>query len=191
MDPLIWAGILLAFGLSATALELFIPSGGVLGLLSLVCLLSAVGLAFHQNTWAGMGFLAAVVVGVPCVLGLAVRWWPSTRMGRRLLLEVPTEDEVLPDSELRRGLKSLLGKVGEARTLMTPSGAVLIEGRTINALSEGLTIEPGQRVRVVEVRGNRVVVQPTSQAPTVVDPGDPLSQPIESLGLDPFEDPLG
>jgi hypothetical protein len=44
---------------------------------------------------------------------------------------------------------------------------------------------------VLEVRGSRVVVRPSIESPPVVaDPSDPLSQPIETLGVDPFKDPL-
>jgi hypothetical protein len=58
----------------------------------------------------------------------------------------------------------------------------------IDAVSEGVSIEAGQAVRIVEVRGMRVVVRPATSAPPPSN--DPLAQPIESLGLDPFEDPL-
>jgi hypothetical protein len=68
----------------------------------------------------------------------------------------------------------------------------VIVGRTIDALCEGLPIEAGVLIKVVEVRGTRVVVRATTDIPaaTPADPKDPLSQPIDSLGLDPFEDPL-
>jgi hypothetical protein len=45
-------------------------------------------------------------------------------------------------------------------------------------------------VQVIEVRGTRVVVRPTDQPPKPADDDDPLSRPIESLGLDSFEEPL-
>jgi membrane-bound ClpP family serine protease len=190
MDPLVWAGILLALGLTLTVLELFVPSGGILGLISLVSLVVSVGLAFRHGAWTGLGFLAAVVLGVPVGLSLGLRYWPETPMGRRLLLDIPKSEEVLPDRQARRALRDLVGKVGVAKSLMMPSGAVQVEGRTIDALSDGLTIEPGQRIRVVEVRGTRVVVRSTDDEPAPVKSNDPLSQSIESLGLDPFEDPL-
>jgi hypothetical protein len=62
---------------------------------------------------------------------------------------------------------------------------------TVDALSEGMSIESGEKVQVVAVRGNRVVVRPVSAdvAPPV-DPNDILSQSIDKIGLDPFEDPL-
>jgi hypothetical protein len=74
---------------------------------------------------------------------------------------------------------------------MMPSGAVLIEGATIDAMSEGIGIEAGQRIKVIEVRGTRVLVRPVDESePPAAASDDVLSQPIESLGLDSLEDPL-
>ncbi|MEX2559187.1 MAG: NfeD family protein, partial [Pirellulales bacterium] len=82
------------------------------------------------------------------------------------------------------------GQVGQARSLMLPSGLVAIQGHHVDAVSEGMVIETGQWVRVIEVRGTRVVVRPTDPQTRPSDPKDPLSQPIDTLGLNPFEDPL-
>ena len=58
MDPLIWAAILLALGIALAVIELFVPSGGLLGLLALVALAGGIGLAFHRGPWTGLTFLA-------------------------------------------------------------------------------------------------------------------------------------
>jgi membrane protein implicated in regulation of membrane protease activity len=106
-----------------------------------------------------------------------------------VLLKVPTSEEVLPDDPDRRRLKELVGQVGRAKSKMLPSGAVEIGGRTVDALSEGMAVDPGQMVRVIEVRGTRVVVRPVeAEAPAAAD-GD-LARPIDTVGLNPFEDPL-
>ncbi len=190
MDPLAWSALLLILGLALVVVEVFIPSGGILGFLSIASLVSGIILAFyHRGAETGFIFLAVTAVTVPTALALAFRWWPNTPMGRRLLLDIPTSEEVLPDSAQRRSLRQLVGKLGVAKSVMLPSGAVLIDGEKIDALSEGMSIEAGQRVRVVEVRGNRVVVRPTSDAERQSS-DDVLSQPIESLGLDSLEDPL-
>jgi membrane-bound ClpP family serine protease len=189
MDPLAWSALLLVLGLTLVMVEVFIPSGGILGFLSIASLLASIALAFyHRGPLVGFVFLTVAAVLVPTALALAFRWWPHTPMGRRLLLDVPTSEEVLPDSPQRRSLRQLVGKVGVAKNMMLPSGAVVIDGQTIDALSEGMPIEAGQRVRVIEVRGNRVVVRPADDLPPPSD--DVLSQPIESLGLDSLEDPL-
>ncbi|HEX7447038.1 MAG TPA: NfeD family protein [Pirellulales bacterium] len=190
LDPLAWAAVLMLAGFSLAVLEVFVPSGGVIGFLSFMSVLSAIGLAFYRGPWYGLSFLGVAVIAGPAVLIAALHWWPETTMGRRILLGVPASEDVLPDFDDRRTLKGLLGRVGEAKSLMLPSGAVLIDGRSYDALSEGIAIEKGQWVQVVEVRGTRIVVRPTDRPPSSPPPDDPLSQPIDTLGLDSLEDPL-
>lgn len=190
MDPLVWSSLLLLVGLTLVVCEVFIPSGGVLGLLAVSSLVASIALAFyHKGVEVGLLFLTVSVVLVPTALALAFRYWPQTPMGRRLLLDVRPGEEMLPDTPERRTLAQLVGKLGVAKTLMLPSGAVVIEGRTIDALSEGMPIEAGQRVRVVAVRGSRVIVRPAEEDEQPQS-DDVLSRPIESLGIDSLEDPL-
>jgi hypothetical protein len=42
---------------------------------------------------------------------------------------------------------------------MLPSGLIRIDGRSYDASSEGMPIEAGQRVKVVDVQTNRLVVR--------------------------------
>ena len=192
MDPLIWSIVLMLLGLLLLVAEVFVPSGGVLGFLSIAALVSSIVLAFYRGVEVGLVFLAVAAVGAPTILFLALQWWPYTPMGRRLLLDIPTSEEVLPDTPLRRTLREMVGKQGVAKTMMLPSGAVMVDGVTVDALSEGMPIEAGQQVVVVEVRGNEVIVRPYEGEPRgpTAKADDVLSQPIESLGLEPFEDPL-
>jgi hypothetical protein len=129
-------------------------------------------------------------VAVPSALVLAFRYWPKTPMGRRLLLDLPSGEQMRPDSPQRQKLRQLVGKHGVAKSVMMPSGAVLIDGATIDAMSEGIPIEAGQRIKVIEVRGTRVLVRPVDESEPQTASDDVLSQPIESLGLDSLEDPL-
>ncbi|MEN0111679.1 MAG: NfeD family protein, partial [Planctomycetota bacterium] len=103
-------------------------------------------------------------------------------LGRVLVSSAPTADEVAPDDDRRE----LLGRFGVARTKMLPAGSVEVDGAMLDAVAQGQAIEPGESVRVFEVRGNRVVVR---RAPG--DPGPdrgseaPRETPdIDSLGID-------
>jgi membrane-bound ClpP family serine protease len=186
-----WAALLLVVGLGLAVLEIFIPSGGILGFLATCAVVAAVVVGFtdKDHPWVGFVVLATAVFGLPAVIILGLRWWPKTPFGRRVLLRIPRGEEVLPDGPRQRTLKELIDRVGYAKSEMLPAGAVTIDGRTIDAISEGMPIEVGQRVRVIEVRGNRVVVRLVDdEAPSQTDP-DPLARPIDTLGLDPFEDP--
>jgi membrane protein implicated in regulation of membrane protease activity len=136
-----------------------------------------------------LGILAAAVFGLPTIIVLAFRWWPKTSMGKQVLLAAPTSEDVLPDDADRRHLKSLVGKVGRAKCPMFPGGVVSIEGRTVDAVSEGMAIEAGQAVRVIKVTSNRVVVRPIKDETPFDTAEDPLQRPIETVIPDPFHDP--
>jgi len=192
MTPLAWAILLLIFGLGLGALEVVFPSAGLLGIGSAVAILCAIILAFQQGPTAGFSVLVTAVVVLPVLLVVALKWWPETAIGRRVLLGIPTDEDTLPDTPRRRTLENLIGQVGTAKTKMLPAGAAVFDGQTIDAISEGAPIEPGQTIRVVNVRSNRVVVravdEPLSPS-TPLSPDDPLSQPIDSIASDPFDEP--
>lgn len=186
---LAWAAIALAAGLALVILEVFIPSGGLLGFLAFTALITSIVLAFMYDKAAGFGFLIAVMLALPATIVFALNRLPHTPIGRRMILDNPDSKDVLPEGN--QSLRELVGQVGKAKTKMLPSGAITIGKRSIDAVSEGTPIDPGQLVRVVEVRGNRVVVSPIDEDEILSEPeGDDLSRPIESLGLDSLDDPL-
>jgi membrane-bound ClpP family serine protease len=195
LDPLVWSALLMLVGCLLIVLEVFIPSGGILGFLAATAVFSAIVLAFyHEGRIVGFAFVAVAVVGTPVILALALKYWPRTPLGRRFLLGLPTPEEASPDDERHRALKALIGKQGTARSPMLPSGAISVDGRTIDAVSQGMPIDAGQRVVIIEVKANRVVVRPVDDREQPrgdrEDGQDVLSQPLDALGLEPLDDPL-
>jgi membrane-bound ClpP family serine protease len=186
----VWAVMLIVVAIGLAVLELFVPSGGILAFLSIASIVGALILAFQSGPVVFLAFLVAVIVGMPIGLILAVKWWPHTPIGRRILLRASGSEEVLPDDEFHRGLKDLVGRTGQARSKMLPSGAILVDGRTIDAYTDGVPIEPGQRVIVLDVHGTNVLVRPLEddEAPPSEE-NSGLSQPIDSIAPDPFNDP--
>ncbi len=183
VDPWIWAVCLIILGLGLAVLEVFFPSAGILGFLSACAILGGILLGFQQGATTGMVILLASIFGLPITLVLALKYWPHTAMGRRVLLTAPTREDVMPVDPQRERARSMIGQVAEAKCPMLPAGAIALDGRTIDAVSEGMPIEAGQRVRIVEVRGNRVVVRPVDEEAPSPEAPDPLGRPIE----DPFE----
>jgi membrane-bound serine protease (ClpP class) len=189
MDYWALALLLLTLGLGLAMLEVFFPSGGILGFLCIASIVAAVVLGFKSGSGVGTAILLTALFGLPAVVISALHWLPDTPFGRQLILKVPTSDDVLPVDDEKDSLKNLIGCVGQARCKMLPAGAVKIGGRTIDAVTEGMAVEQGQKVRVIQVRGNRVVVRPVDddELPPAADAEDPLSRPIDSLGLEPFD----
>lgn len=191
LDPFTWAIVLMLLGCALVVLEVFIPSGGILGMLSGLAILGSILFAFRRDVTSGMVFVLISLVAVPTLLAFAFRVWPHTPMGKAFLGELPNEEELKP-IDVRR---ELVGRAGIAKTMMLPSGSVLIDGQWLDAVSQGDAIEPGEAIVVVEVRGNRVVVRraEADEAEQIVrDPRDVLSKPLDELGLEGFDDePLG
>ncbi len=189
LDPMVWSLLLLLVGCVVLVLEVFIPSGGLLSVLSAAAFIGAIVIAFQRGPVTGFTLVMTTIVLVPLVLVAAFHYWPKTRIGKAFLGELPTDADVLPDDPRRE----LLGQVGVTRSKMLPSGAVEINGQMVDAITQGKPIEPGQYVFVTEVRANRVVVRPAKENERpgqVRNPEDLLSRPIEELGIESLEDPL-
>lgn len=189
LDPLGWAVVLLVLGCGLLVLEVFIPSAGLFGFFAALAVVASMLMAFRSGTTAGLSFMAIAMLAVPTVVGLAFKYWPKTPMGRAFLGDVTDEDSVKPQDPRR----ALVGKVGVAQSKMLPSGSVLIEGQLVDAVSQGLAIDPGEPVMVVEVRGNRVMVRPArvhEVRKADVRPEDMLSRPAQDFGFESLEDPL-
>lgn len=192
MEPILWSILLLALGVGFLALELFVPSGGVLSFLAIGSILASVIVGFTVSPRFGAIMLGVTVAGFPMLVAAAVKWWPHTPIGRLILIGRPeSPDEVLPVTEEYRGLAELIGQHGKAKTKMLPSGTVLIQGRTYDAMSDGIPIEPGETVQVVDIRTNRIVVHPAPNANVADIPSDDvLSRPVDSFGIEGLDDPL-
>ena len=192
MTTLVWVVALLVLGLAVMVLEVFVPSGGILGFVSILALVSAVATAFlEQGTTAGMAALAVVVLAVPAVLSVAFRWFPETPLGRRVLPPAPEAADVLPDPERRRHLRDLIGHTGRTGSELLPWGSVEIDGEIVDAMSEGGPLEAGIAIEVVGVQGTAVVVrgvEPRSGAATAASgEAREASTPVSPVEPSPAE----
>src|SRR5215471_7951428 len=161
MDIATWAFVLLLLGFVFLVLEFFVPSGGALAVMCALSLLAAIVVGFMAGRWTGVSILLIICLVVPGAVSAAVKWWPDTPFGKLILVQRPrSSDEVLPETLAYRGLKELVGRRGKAKGLMVPSGLVVIDGKSYDAVSEGVPIEPGHAILVVGVSTQRLIVRP-------------------------------
>jgi membrane-bound serine protease (ClpP class) len=188
MDYWVWAFLLLVLGMCLGIMEVFFTSAGLLAFLSASSIIAAVILGFQgpHGMVVGSVILILAVLGMPTAVVLAFKYWPRTALGRRVLLSAPTSDDVLPADRGKEYLKALVGRAAKAKSKLLPSGVVIIDGRNVDAVSEGMPIEVGQEVRIVQVRGKQVVVRPIElDTPSETDI-NPLRRPIDAIVEDPF-----
>lgn len=190
-----WAYLLLAIGLFVVVLELFLPSGGILGIFAGALIVSSIVIGFMDGIQSGALILLITVIALPALLGAMVKIWPHTPLGKLILLKDLKPEDVLPNRRRRERSASLEGQLGVAKTKMLPSGIIVINGEKYDAISEGFAIEIGDPIKVTSVRENRIYVQPhDASADDASDlparDRDILAQPIEELGIESLEDPL-
>ena len=86
METLLWPIGLILLGLVILACEAFIPSAGVLGLLSAISILAGIAMAFYSGGIAtGTVFFGVAIVAVMCTVTALIQWWPKTPLGRLVL----------------------------------------------------------------------------------------------------------
>jgi len=170
-----WLEVLMfGAGVIAVVLEIFvIPGFGVFGLGGAILIVSSIVLASQtfvipRNSYQFEQFpisimmVAAAAAGAFASMAVIHRYLPDAPFLHRLMLRRP--DEELRDELQRRetfaDFAFLQGKRGRTTTQLTPSGKARFGDEVINVISDGELISSGTDVYVVEVRGNRVLVQP-------------------------------
>lgn len=151
------AGALVVFGVVLLALEiLVIPGFGVTGIAGIIAVLAG-GLVAWQKLGALQGALA---FGAAIVASGGLLWlFPRTGLAKRMMLDRDHKDVRAPDAQLNE----LLGAVGTADTTLRPAGQATINGQRVDVVTDGVFVEAGENVRVIEVEGVRVVVEPIAR----------------------------
>jgi membrane-bound ClpP family serine protease len=138
--------------------EVFIPSAGLLIMLSLACLAGGLFIFFKHSPAAGWLGVAIAIVMIPGVLVGAYKIFPHTKFGNRMLLAPPQKQagEGIPDTD---ELKGLLGAVGTVITTMRPVGMCDIGGKRLECMAEGGFVEKDKKVKVIKVESTQVTVR--------------------------------
>jgi membrane-bound serine protease (ClpP class) len=152
---------LLVCGALMIGAEVFIP-GGVLGLLGGIAILIAMAMSFYIFEPIVAGYVCA---GIVLLVGLAVvlwiRYFPRSPIGRKMT--VATDLGHAGGTEA--GLDQLLGATGITTSDLHPGGFAEINGERIDVISEGEMIPQQTPIIVVNVEGNRVIVETQESAP--------------------------
>jgi membrane-bound serine protease (ClpP class) len=165
MEPLTLAYMIIVAGLLLLMAELFLPSHGVLSVLGLCAIMFGVAMTFMYGNDPAVGVvtLIAVFIAVPLLGGVLLRYWPRTRIGKRLFLHGPDEDATVASMPVLLELEALRGRFGRAISALRPAGVVDFDGKRVDTLTEGMMVEPGQWVRCVDVRAGKVIVRPVEK----------------------------
>jgi len=174
MDPILWTFLFLCLAFIVAILEVFLPSGGIFGVLAVALLITSIVFAFQVGIVFGSFYTLFVCLLVPVFLWWALRMWPKTWIGRQILLTPENDPALCPNEELQR-LKQLVGKQGLAKSKMLLGGLVEIENNRYGAVSDSEPIESGEPISVVRIEGTSIIVRKTSVAESTASPAEASS----------------
>lgn len=169
-------------GLILIGVELLAAPGTIIpGILGFVCVM--VALVYAMSGWeiappdpstpSSIGFdftpyavglrnFAIGVTGALIVITLLALWLPALRPFRALVLHTAAGGTLHDAPAMQAAAKASVGEAGITRSTLRPYGTVEISGRLVEAMVEAGYLDNGTPVRVREIRGEKIIVEPVS-----------------------------
>ncbi len=193
MDYGMAAMLFLAAATALIVVEIFIPSGGLLAAVTAFCVGAAYYCAYHawyvsNPTWF-WSFAGVSLLSLPGAIIFGFWWLPHTPMGKRLLLDAPDLDQMVPFAQEELRLSKLIGRRCRTLTMLSPGGLISIDGERVHCFSEGMLLEPDTPVEVIKVVGTRVLVRPAPEAEAEAEQESLQSEPPADAGKNEFDFP--
>jgi membrane-bound serine protease (ClpP class) len=160
---------LFAVGLGLLILEVIaIPGFGLIGLAGIGLMLGSVIITQLGSfpLWsideiaAVVARLAASMIGAFVLSLVALRTLPRLAAFNRLVLQSETRASEGYVSSSREHDNDLIGKEGVSVSQLRPAGIALVDGQRLDVVTDGEFIGMQRSIKIVEARGNHIVVRP-------------------------------
>jgi len=138
--------------------EVFVPSGGLISICALACLISGIVIFFRHSATVGWIGVGIAIIMIPTVLVIAYKIFPQTRFGKSVTLTPPQrqQGDAIPDTT---ELKKMLGAVGVVLTPLRPVGMCDFSGHRVECVAEGRYVDKGKKVKVIDVESTQLTVR--------------------------------
>jgi membrane-bound serine protease (ClpP class) len=165
-----WEIIVFFVGLVLLAVEMFVlPGFGVAGVAGLVCIFGSLILIMVDNDWfdfsripayslrdsltaVGIGMMGAILT----IIFGGAKFVNSERFKKLTLQHKLDKDQGYTSNFLE---KPMIGRTGQAYTVLRPSGKVIIEDTIYDAFTRGDYIDKGSTIVVVDQEGSSIKVR--------------------------------
>lgn len=149
-----WPLIAFVAGVTLLTLEIFIPSFGLIGITGL----GLIGLAIYNSIWMDgrelfllIGASLAIVFSLTVYVLLGFR---ANIFDRDILRTVNSRDIAS-----KADYSSLLGKKGKTKSILRPTGRIVLDDSYYDARSQGDFIKNDKDIVVVSVKDGHIVVK--------------------------------
>ncbi len=178
-----WEIALFVIGIVFLLIELFIiPGFGIAGILGIGCVIAAIVFSIIppldsvQNWQVEMGNVVSIIgvsmLGAIVLGAVVIKYLPKisffkglvltakSKSGEEILAEVEeSEKGKFPHEDEDNMKNSLIGEIGLTITMLRPSGKIKIKNeKVLDVVSDGIIIEEGKKVKIVDINGPRIEV---------------------------------
>ena len=151
MNPFIFLGL----GLLLILLEFYLP-GAVMGVIGGILVLTSIILFAMESP--SIFWTLLYIVGVGVALGALIKFalWkiPRTKQSRSIYLKGDQEGYQASSYDT-----TMIGKTGVVVTDLKPGGHIMIEGKRLQAISQGGYVSKGEEVLVVGGQEESLIVK--------------------------------
>jgi len=151
--------LLFALGILFLAVEVIIP-GGILGSIGGLLMFGGCVAAFLKfGTGGGMIAVSVALAVAALAFFIEFRVLPKTAVGRRAFL---TKEITGVSAAFGDEARDLIGKSGQALTMLSPSGYILIDGKRYEAFCQSGQVPAGAALDVIGADNFRLIVSETN-----------------------------
>lgn len=163
--------LLFLLGAILLIIEIFlIPGFGITGISGIILMLVSLILSlqdfiFPTVSWQwkiifqNLFSITSGIIGSIVIISILAPLIPKTPIFKKLSLDASQKEEEGFVAFSVKRYKHLIGKTGIAATILRPIGKINIDGEIIEAQSDGEYIEKGEKVQVIEVASNKIIVK--------------------------------
>ncbi|MBA1337163.1 MAG: hypothetical protein HPY66_3599 [Firmicutes bacterium] len=152
-----WSAVILfVIGIILLLVELSIPGFGFPGVGGIISIMASIFMASASVQQAVVSLLLSIILSV-VLITILLKFAPRSKYFDRLILSTQQNRD-----EGYLGMKSLASLVdseGVALTPLRPAGTAEVEGKRIDVVTLGEYIQAGDKVKVIKVEGNRIIVR--------------------------------
>lgn len=143
-------------GISLLSIEIFIPSFGIIGIIGTILTIYSV-LDSYENSGTGIVVLILAALAIVLTVTIYVKLGFSNNLFDNFILK--NENSSKRGYNSKKDYSDLIGKFGLSKSILRPTGRVLIDDVTYDAKSDSDFIEKEKEVEVVAVKDGHIIVK--------------------------------
>ena len=148
--------IVFVTGLILLVIEAIIPGFGLPGISGIILVLAGTVLAMGTVTSALLSLSIAIIITAIITIVLIKFGHKNQKLASIILNTSQKDNEGYLSATTQ---EEYLDKKGISISELRPSGVIEIDGRRVDALSEGVFIPKGSEIKVIRVEGSKIIVR--------------------------------